>query len=206
MRAKIFAWLVTPSVLSGTLCVVTALATLLGLSWLYASQNNLFYDVLFGPTSITTAIVASPDIFGLFRHYMLSSPVTYYIVLLLIAGLVALLLYELLQGVGKLARQAATANQEDVQQAVGSLIIRVLSLVAWMVYLIVFMGVLVPFVQSNISGGLTMLDAHDDGGWLYILGSGALFTLGLHVHVIFARLTTQRLRIFSTSPDLQTQD
>lgn len=197
IRARIFSLLIRPSVLSGVLCIVLAGVILAALSWSYASQVQFFYDSLFGPNSIVTTLVASPDLFATFRYYVLASPTTYYVVLFISAILVAVLVYELLQGVGRLARQASTADGTAVRDALAALAVRVISLATWMVYTIVFMGVLIPYIESTASGSMTLLAAGDNSGWWYLVGGGLLLAFGLHMHVIFARLTTQRLRLFS---------
>lgn len=195
MQARIFSLLIMPSLLSGVLCLLLAAGILAGISWSYASQMQFFYDFLFGPTSIATSLVASPDIFGTFRHYVLASPATYYVVLVLSAALIALLTYELLQGVGQLARKAQ--DKAALQDALSLFGVRIASMAAWTVYTIVFVDVLIPYVESTASGSLTLLAAGEGSGWWYLVGGGLLLAAGLHMHVIFVRLTTQRLRLFS---------
>lgn len=192
---QIFTLLIKPSVLSGTLCLLLAVGLLAGFSWSYASQMQFFYDFLFGPTSIATLLVASPDIFGALRHYVLANSATYYVVLALGAGLVALLVYEVLQGVGRLAREVE--DREALHEALSLLGVRVASLVAWTIYVIAFTDVIIPFIETTVSGSLTLLAANDGTGWWYLVGGGILLVLSLHIHVIFARLSTQRLRLFS---------
>jgi hypothetical protein len=209
-RIRTFALLVRPSLTSGIFCLAITTGIIVTTAWSYISANALFYDFLFGRFGVTAALLATQgDVRLTLPQNILSSSTTYYLITLICAILAGFLVYELLQGVGKASRatqllinEATGQNQRAktaLRQSLARLAVRLASLICWFVYSALFITLAIPFVVALVQVGISAIDRSMFDGWLYIGAATLLLFISLHLHVIFARLSTLRLRIYGAA-------
>jgi hypothetical protein len=202
-------YLLSPSILSGTLCSVLAALTTAGIAWSYIANNQLFYDFLFGTKGAATALVTAPDSFEALQATLFSSQFTFYILLLGVALVTGFAVYALLQGAsGAFSRTKTivrglrtkdTTAKKMLEEIIMRLATRSFSLVGGAVFIGFFVNVLLPFCVLLVNGGTAdIADSHESGWWLVIGGFGFLL-LGLHMLVIFTRLVFLKPRLFSSN-------
>lgn len=196
-----------PSLLSGLTVMCLTIAILVTSGILYITENQLFYDYLFGIHGVATAIVRAPDSPSAMWGAVSGGSFAYYALLVMISVIAGLTIWAILQGVTKVTqeasfalnalRQARTAQKEAIQELFERLMIRVLGLIMAALYMILFVDILVPIILLLLRHGIDALDMGNlwDGASLLVTAIFLLMSC-LHVHVIFARLYTLRLRIF----------
>lgn len=203
-----FLLLLSPSVSSGALTMVGALGILIVSGWLYISNNQLFYDELFGIYGFKTLLIQN-DVWYAFQHMLFDSTATYYVMLLMAGITVGLIIFTLLEGI----RRTATAAAEEVRQvedhnpshkaaareALERLLLRIASLVGWSVYVALFINIILPFCIILNQAGIDAFDSSKVSGAWYCFEAFALLIVSVHMHIIFARLCVLRPRLFGDS-------
>ena len=193
--------------LSGTIVLCLTLFMLITSGILYITENQLFYDYLFGVHGVATTLLRAPDSQSAIWGAISSGPFAYYALLITASVVAGLTIWVVLQGASKVAqeasfalstlREARAAQKEAIQELFERLMIRVLALIAATLYAILFVDILLPLTLLLLQHGIDALDAQLwVDGTLRIAASGILLAGFLHVHVIFARLYTLRLRVF----------
>lgn len=171
-------------------------------AWSYITDTQLFYDQLFGPRGVVTLVQIQPHNMGELQSAILNGAGTYYI-FLLAAGLAGgLFIYFVLESISRIKSgvslflREAHSDREEARQAVkeslARLIVRVSSLLAWALYIIIFTSVLVPFSI------LVLQDALDAGGvqkWFFAAVAFIGLLISVHLHVSLARLVLLRVRL-----------
>lgn len=198
--------LLRPSFISGIGCGLITCAVIAFVAWIHITDNGLFYDFLFGRFGVTTALITAPQNISVFQQAVFNSPVTYYFVIGIAAIMVGILVYALLQGVGRIREEALIVASElrthnphlksTVYNDLSRLGVRLASLAAWLIYWIVFIDLVWPFVVSLMQVGLIDISASHPSGWLYICAATLLWAVSVHMHVTFMRLCALRLRLF----------
>lgn len=197
--------LLLPSLSSGTLTLLTALTLLAASGWSYINDNLLFYDQLFGIYGFKTLLLQSDGLYAL-QHALLDSSITYYILLVATGITVGLIVYTLLEAARVTVHTTAEelheigdtdpAHKTAAREALERLLLRVTGLVGWGVYVAVFVSILLPFSIVLAQTGIDMLETSRIGGVVHCVGAFALLAMGLHIHIIFARLSMLRPRLF----------
>lgn len=198
--------LLFPSLFSGGLTVLLS-ALFLGYSaWSYVSEQQLFYDYLFGYSGLETYLLQQSQSLAVWQKFFLNSPAMYYALVLLagaVAGLVAYFLLQLIglvshslkEGWDSLHSQGKTARMVAIELLI-HLGLRLVSLVCWCVYTGFFIGITLPFVLGLNQMGIDDVNHSELAGWLACLGALFVLTVAVHIHVIFLRLVCLRPRIF----------
>lgn len=200
-RLRTLFTLLTPSLLSGivTLCAVFGVVVVSG--WSYIAHNNLFYDYLFGPYGIQNILLQAPDPFALFKNTVATNPATYYVILFFTALMIGLFVYALLQSLSRVSRAARTIVQElklpdERRDMLQRTAVRTAALAGWAAYTALFLNVLLTTSILLLELGVSNFAGSQLAGVVYFTGACVLLGVGLHVHIVFARLTTLKSRIF----------
>lgn len=198
--------LLKPSLLGGMICGVITMIVIGVIAWSHIAENGLFYEFLFGRYGVATTFVIVPSNTMILQHAIINSSITYYFIVSIAGIMVGVLIYALLQGVGRIREEAMVVADElrthdprlksTVYSDLSRLGVRLASLVAWLVYWIIFVNILWPFVVSLMQMGLINISAGQLSGWLAIGAATMLFYISLHLHITFMRLCTLRIRLF----------
>ena len=197
-----------PSLSSSALTSLTAAVVLVASGWSYINENLLFYDQLFGIYGFKTLLLQSDGLYAL-QHALLDSTLTYYILLFAAGITVGLMVYTLLETarmtIHTTAEELHEIGDDDplhktaAREALERLLLRVASLVGWGVYMAIFASILLPFSIVLAQTGVDMLETSLLGGVVHGASAFVLLVLGLHTHIIFARLVMLRPRLFGDS-------
>lgn len=167
--------------------------------------NSGLHQYLFGEYGITTVLQRSSNALAAINGAF-SSPLAYNIAVAIFAIFIGLVVYVFLEGVDHMAAKTTAAIQEieyvndaaakeQMEHVAGiRLGLRIITLLAWVVYLIFFARVIVPFciLVARLDSG-AVVTAHN---MLYVLIGALSLLVSLHTHVIFMRLLVLRPRLF----------
>jgi hypothetical protein len=202
--------LLSPSLLSGSATLLLALGLIAFNAWSYIEYRQFYYDFLFGIYGIKTTLLTSPDHFAVLRRAIVGNgKLTYYVFLLLGALLAGFTTYTVIGAISKMKRtaddiaiemhQRGIAFQRTVDEEFLRLGIRVACLIAWAIYLVLWLNVLVPYSTFLLEDGIDAITQHTLHGWIFAVISYVILIVGIHLHVIFLRLTLLRTRVFGVA-------
>ena len=198
--------LLRPSLFSGLLTVLLSALALGYNAWSYVSEEQLFYDYLFGYSGLGTYLwqhVQSTT----WQETFLNSPILYYALVVMaatIAGMIAFFLLQLLglvshslkEGWDSLHSHGKTARTV-ANELLTRLGLRILSLLSWGFYAGFFISVIMPFILALNTMGVDSINASRSlEGLGECLGALLVLTVSMHLHVIFLRLVFLRPRVF----------
>ncbi|WP_131770585.1 hypothetical protein [Candidatus Protofrankia californiensis] len=138
--------------------------------------------------------------------FFFSQPYTYYIVIALIGVLASLLVYLVLYGwsrglvgvkesIEEIEEASSGASRRSVEGELGARwAVRIVGLVLWAAYSVFFVNALLPFCLLTTRQGVTVFNSAE--GWMLELLGFIVLWLGVHQHVVFARLVHLRPRLF----------
>lgn len=197
--------LLTPSILSGSFVVGASAVLVVSGAWSYVRYRQLFYEYLFGPYGIQTALVQAPDSFSFLRMAILNNSINYYLSVVVGGVIVGLVVYAVLDIVQTSAKDSATILHDieehhlkgESREILGRLVARIIAIVGWLGYGLLFVNVLTPFAMVLLETGIGELAANAVHGWGSILSAFVLLVITLHMHIIFLRLSLLRPRLFS---------
>ncbi|HSX53025.1 MAG TPA: hypothetical protein VLF90_01490 [Patescibacteria group bacterium] len=207
MNKKRLGMTLLPSMLSGIIVMVLTPLILLGGTWSQGLGKGLLYDFLFGSNSSAELIQTSKGSFAAFGNTVFGNPllnkVLFFVFWMLVGLIVYVLLHGFLRGVSTAAEEVEESQYVNADKAHNikhlevRAAVRLVVLAAWILYSVVFIKILLPFsvlvVRLSISGQSQGI------GWLYALSGVITLILSLHLHVIWLRLFTLRVRVFGTS-------
>lgn len=199
IRLKLIGELLTPSWLSGLICVVAGLAVVMssfaimhynGSSIQFLRQNESAKQSVITQNSDSVSTNLDDN------RFVSNAPL-----LVLWAG-VGLLVYFLLAQVMKTFSHAADLEhsldyvhvnrQKLIHQELLKFAVRAVILVAWFLYIQFTIHILIPYVVALAYA------ASGDLGWLtdtvYLAGAACLMIIGMHIHVVMLRLLLLRPR------------
>lgn len=198
--------LLLPSIFSAVAVCALAIGSLGYFSWQYIQDNEFFYDYLFGPSGVQAYLwnqSAGPT--SGFEAFM-SSPALYYVAVTLVAIVSGIAIYTALQIIRLLRNKAAKLNQQQVSytappedmrvEATTRLALRIIILFSWFLYTILFFSMVMQLALLSTEAGLQNVQAGKLSGLLLNLAGIFVLALGLHLHVVFARLSLLRARVF----------
>lgn len=212
---RLFAELLRPSTLSGLICVLISLLTVAGVVAMTNFQGSSFQQDLFGlqlrveqerlsTAGIEEEFSLSED-YGAINDNFANSNMVRNIPVMAFWMSVGILVYFLVTGIaGALASAKDIGDELNYVHAKRNellrvvfikLAIRLATLVIWLLYIMAFFRILIPYAlaAANIGGSTIMTF----GGILYALLSFAILAFSLHLHVILVRLVVLRPRLFS---------
>lgn len=198
--------LLTPSTLSAALCLIAAAATAGATAWSFIGERQLFYEYLFGIYGFSTLLVQDTGTLYAFKRAVFESNATYYILILLCSLLVGILVYTLLEGIRLASQQTSIAWRQlhtpgsvyaqAAHRNLMRLIVRAVALAGWAAYTVIFVNILLPTSLIFTRAGVESIDLGEQWGWMQVVQGFVLLAACLHLHVVFARLTTLRPRLF----------
>jgi hypothetical protein len=202
--------LLRPSIFSSTLTILLAIA-ILGISiWPYTANNLILSQYIYGPYGIVTVMEKSSDIANFTAAFSVS-PLTYNLLILGVAILIAAGVYAILQSISKIivgsydtwhAIHDAGSSVQSVEREIGArLTVRLLSLSLWIAFIFFFMGLVLPYCIFITRDGIDHL-LHLDWKVLNGLVGFTILAVSLHFHVIFMRLIVLRPRVFGGKLDI----
>lgn len=176
-------------------------------AWNYINEGQLFYNYISGPYGLKTYVWQHSAQATSARDAFLASSFTYYVLVVVVAVAAGLVVYAALQmATGLFAslrgvwRQVGGSQQlrqpAAVTEQLSRLGLRLLSLAGWGMYSLFFFSTLLPFVTLFDQTGMDAIRAWRLVGWLECLAAAATLVIALHIHVLFARLTSLRPRLF----------
>lgn len=198
--------LLLPSQISGLFCVFIALLVCGVKAWSYIRHNQLFYEYLFDAYGFNTLLLEAPNSVHLISDAILNSSATYYALLLICGVLASLTVYAIMQAVSN-AKQATSEvlhemhepgqlYKQAVRESFLRLGLRAASLIGWTVFIIVFLSIFAPLSISLLYIGIDHISDDHKIGWLIAAAGCLIIALCLHIHVVFARLTWLKPRLF----------
>ncbi len=194
--------LLRPSFFSATINTVITIAVIGLAGGADLLEKASFYAYLFGEEGIFKIITRTGEDGGL-----LSGIFSYNVLILATAVFVGVVVYIILQLMGRIANDASAtweslhAQTESGIRAIASRAgIRVLVAVSWIIYLVMFAKVIMPFCVLAAQVGVRELWAV--GGFAYLAFGSLLLWLALHLHSIFLRLLFLRPRVFGGNDDI----
>jgi len=205
-KSRLAGMLLSPSLLSASVGVLLA-AILLGVAgWSYVTPDSGLHEYLFGPYGLTTIFQNSTNALSAINS-SLSGETAYNVAVAIFALLVGLLVYVFLQGIDHIKNKAtgamqevefisdASLKQQAERRAEIRLGLRLLTLLVWICYLIIFARVIVP--------GCLLLARLEVAPYILTWRNLAMSLAGffvllaaMHIHVIFMRLLVLRPRLF----------
>lgn len=200
-RSHLIRALLLPSSLGTVVITIVTVAAISMQGWSYVSHNQLFYDTLFGPYGVTTALIGAPDALSVVRQ-ALNSNFTYYVALTLGAAIIGVAVYELLEvgtflAKGKAALSSIAPDASALKEKLARLGVRTLSFLAWAAYVVFFASLFIPFITLALQNGIDAISGGQAlSGWSHVAAATAGLWAGLHVHIIFLRLCLLRPRLF----------
>ncbi len=200
--------LLTPSVTSGFMALGFSIVVLAWQGWAYVSHKQLFYDFLFGSLGVKTNLLTTSNILSNFRNSVLSNRTLYELLLVTCAVGVGLLVYALVSGASRLARDSsALANEMTSQDArlratfrdnIKRIVAHIAAAIVWLIYIAVFLNGLYPVSIVALHHGLDKISAGGAVGWAWLALSALSLTVFTHLNATFLRLTLLRYRVFGT--------
>ncbi len=195
-----------PSLLSGITCSIVTLIVIAVIAWSHITNEGFFYDFLFGRYGVATALLFVPNSAVAIGQSIVNSSITYYLIMGACAVMVGFLAYALLQGVGRIRQEAVVITEEMInhdphlKNVVYSdlyrLGVRLAGIMGWLVYVLVFVHMIWPFIVLLVRAGLVAINTGQGSGWWYIGAATILLAISLHQHIVFGRLCMLRLRLF----------
>jgi len=204
-----FLQLLYPSLFSGA-CIGIVGASITGFNaWSYIEYQQFYYDYLFGVYGLKTTLLMSDQHFNLVRRAIIGNgQITYYIFLVLGALLAGLTTYTLLSATKRIKdaaedialemQQPGNAFRQTAREAFVRLSVRAGSLVAWTIYTVLWFNLMLPYCTLLLEDGIDHITNGQLSGWLLCLLSFLVSIIGLHLHIIFLRLTLLRTRAFGS--------
>jgi len=207
MKLKQLAVLLSPSFLSGSLCVSSSIIVLLGATWSYSVGTGAVYNFLFGPGSSAELISSSRTSISVFFNTVFGNSIlnkTLYFGFWMMVGLIVyVIIMGLIHGTSTAVRDVeevtyTNVKKHDKYKTFGLRIgIHLLVAVAWALYCVFFVKIFFPF--SILAARVGFVQLPHITGWLYSPLSFVILTLSLHIHVIFIRLVVLRLRLYESN-------
>lgn len=191
--------------------MVLALLVLIGSNWSYLIHSPLLADYFYGPRGLVTVLQASSGNFSSLWEAVVAGPLTYNVLVLVVAATVGLLVYGFLEGFDRIVSRTSQtlinikdpnfAYSQSVRAEVSAkLSVRIMGILLMVVYWIIFSKLILPFSLLVFRDGL---DAPFTSTGMQFNAVGLIvLLLGLHIHVILLRVVTLRLRIFGIKPEL----
>ncbi|MGH7196743.1 MAG: hypothetical protein ACREGJ_03175 [Candidatus Saccharimonadales bacterium] len=206
MNFRLTSIVIRPSFFSFITCAVLATIILGVFTWASLLEDPLFYDYFWGPFGVVTILETSPDSLSAIMAAISAHPLTYNAVIFVAALLAGIIVYIVLQtitrataGISNTLDEMHRANQTLEREMGTRIAFRVGIALLWVLYLIFFVKVLVPFCTLIAQSGFTQFYVDFSSAWGSIALGLGLLVLGLHVHVIFMRLLALRPRVFGNN-------
>lgn len=197
--------LLSPSPFSTVATFITAVVILVMANWTYSTRGSLMYDFFYGHEGVITKLMNSTDTVSVYLTAFSAKYITYEIVVFVIAVLIGLMVYLILQGFSGVVRNTDEAysairvssgkQRLDIELSLGVRVLtRAIGLLLWFLYWTLTLKIILPF--SVLATRTTLEDLFEADTWMYVLLGLTIMIVGIHLHVIFARLILLKPRLF----------
>jgi hypothetical protein len=211
LQFRLFTVLLRPSLLSGLGSLIGAAALLVLPNLVYLEKQSFFYEIFFGPKGLTTTLEDAHNSTSAFAAALSELPLTYTILMFAVSVLAGGFTYIVLQALHRIFVDVAEpisdvliagSSRMSVEKEIGlRVVVRIVSFIAWCGYWLATIKILWPFsILIFRSGALEPTTSRGVGYMALALG---LMTIGLHLHVVFLRLTLLRPRAFGGERAIQ---
>lgn len=188
----------SPSVLSGFSAIATAFLILGYNIWPYLTYDRALYDFLYGELGVITALEQYPSLISNSIQSLSENTIVYIATIVIIAGGVGVGVFFVIRSLHHVF--SGLVRNEERKEEEMRLAFQTLGLAAWIGYAFLFFTVLLPntilLARIAADGSLTPLAIS------MIVASLAIISLLLHVHVILARVTFMKPRLFGSATSL----
>jgi hypothetical protein len=183
-------------------------AVILGVAnWSDMLQKFFIYDYLFGDTGLVTQLNHNQDGTVSTGGSLFGGAIGYNILILGTALFVGLVVYIVLQVLGRVANDASATweslhaqTENGIRAIARRSVIRILVAVSWLIYLVMFIKIILPFCILASQVGIRELWSVQ--GFGYIAFGAVVLWITLHIHAIFLRLIFLRPRVFGGNDEI----
>lgn len=213
-RLRFIGILLQPSAASMFITLLTTFL-ILGIYLLtYAGETGIFYELLAGPANSATLIEEAKSTVAVFNQTIFENSALNRFLFLAFWMLVGLVVYSILaatsasfESVHNNLQQLQYVNVKKKQyqaSLITRLSLQLSTLVVWLIYVVFFYKLILPF--SLLAGriGITEIDTLSGVGYLVL--SFVLLAASIHIHIVLLRLTLLRPRISGGWEDILTED
>jgi hypothetical protein len=205
-RFRLLRVLLQPSLLSGSLSLLFAVALVGREGWAYVHREPALYIRLMQQLGLSDLTATYTGNGPSFTSVLFSNAIAYRVLLLLCATGVGLLVYALLRSLGRIVHESSEALDDlryhgmphhlTASAPLTRFVLRALSYAGWAVYIVLFFNLIVPFCILLTKDGVAQFVQSALAGGLKVTSAVALLVVSTHVHTIFMRVCFLRLRIF----------
>ncbi|GEM_PF-1432008 len=211
-QLRLFSLIFLPSPFGMVMTWVAAVIILLVANWSYTVNNSFLGDFLYGNGGVITKFSEPTDKLSVFAAAFSAQYITYEIIVFIFAMLIGFLVYLLLQSISGSIRNfndiidqlrgTSGTTKQDLELSVGLQgLIRVSAIFFWFCFWMLTLKILLPY--AILATQLTVEDIFTSYDWLYALLGVVVLALTIHIHVVFARLTLLRPRLFGGSDEIE---
>jgi hypothetical protein len=195
MQSRLFVLLLKPSLFSGIATLAVTLFVIGVNNWPYFTYTTALYPLLYGDFGVVTALEQSPALTKGVQDTLENNPVVYCRIVSVAAILTGwgafLVIRGIKNGTHTIESLENTEERKGTLQQIGE---RTGILVIWVLYAFISVNILFPYCLLLSRIGADVITSAQ--GVLMNIGAFILFTLVLHVHIIFLRLFLLRPRVF----------
>jgi hypothetical protein len=195
MQSRLFVLLLKPSLFSGIATLAVTLFVIGVNNWPYFTYTTALYPLLYGDFGVVTALEQSPALTKGIQDTLENNPVVYGIIVGIAAILAGWGAFLVIRGIKNSAHTIEslenTEERKGTLQQIGE---RTGILVIWVLYAFISVNILFPYCLLLSRIGADVITSAQ--GILMNIGAFILFTLVIHVHIIFLRLFLLRPRVF----------
>ncbi|MEO5499107.1 MAG: hypothetical protein ABIR46_01245 [Candidatus Saccharimonadales bacterium] len=176
-------------------------------NWAYLSNNPLIYRTIFGPEGFSAYVWENTGSISEWMSQFFSSTIGYYVSLSVLAVLVGIAVYTLLQIVSfavtgtvhYFQRAELATSPTRLMEIFMQLWIRSLALVGIVFFSAAVVGTIIPTIEALIDTGANLLNAFQLIGLIQYSIGFLLTAVSLHMFVVFVRILVLRPRLFSST-------
>ncbi len=203
-QLRLFKLLLEPSLLSGLGSLVAACVMVIVPNMAYLQTQSFVYDIFYGPHGLATTLQNAQGSVEGIGAALSETPFTYLFGMFVLSVLAGAITFAVLQGLHRLFVDVAEpvkevriagSSRSSVEKEIGIRVgLRIISFAAWCIYWFATVKILWPFCVLTFGAGL--LEFTTLQGLSAIALSVGLMTIGLHLHIVFLRLTLLKPRAF----------
>ena len=205
-RFHLLRQLISPSLTSGTVCVLAAWTFLLTMSWQFIANSALSgNNYFFGKYGLVTHFQLGSADFTQFLQTTVGPRLWRDAVTFLFVLGIGIVVYTTVQSSNRVLNAAlnewvevhdarASFRTQIRAQVLHRIGFRLGTVLGWLVYWLAFVHLILPFCVS--AAQYSMATIRTPQGWLYLALSLVLLPSALHLHVVCMRLLALRPRLF----------
>jgi|GEM_PF-5323973 len=195
---RIFRLFSTPSLLSAIFTFFVAVILVLYHIWPYLTYDERVYDFLYGSFGVITALEHYPSLVTDFIKSIAESPIIYTLTIIIaasVAGTIAFFILRSLRRVIQAVAHSTERKEEEIRLAM-----QTIALVLWASYCFLFVQVFLPAALLLTRIGADIATTFTGIG--FICCGFIIILLMVHLHIIFARYTFMKPRLFGSAQSI----